>query len=71
MTEQEIEKKLGKDGATWVHAYVAGLIENGFGSDSEKSDSEIIRLAYDLAVDARREWLWKNEPFADSPENPF
>lgn len=73
MTEKEmtVEKSLGKDGADWVHAYADALIQNGFGADSDKSDSEIIRLAYDLAVEARRAWQWKNEPFADSPENPF
>lgn len=68
---KDFEKELGRDGAAWVHAYAEALIQNGFGADSDKSDSEIIRLAYDLAIDARREWQWKNEPLADSPENPF
>lgn len=69
--ELKIEEKLGKNGAEWVHAYADALIQNGLLADSDKSDSEIIRYAYDLAIEARLNWLWKNEPFIDSPENPF
>lgn len=73
MSEEElqIEQKLGKNGAEWVHTYAATLIDNGLLADSDKSDSEIIRYAYDLAIEARLKWLWNNQPFVDSPENPF